>query len=72
MNLMNWLLMDHSPAQNFDSSIFNLKGGLSCLKLLMDDAKESFSNNFDSTFVNLKKGSAQFKFFLTINSFHLN
>ena len=55
------LLMDHSVAQNFDSSIVNLKQGLSGLKALTDDAKISFAQNFDSTFVNLKEGSADFK-----------
>jgi phospholipid/cholesterol/gamma-HCH transport system substrate-binding protein len=55
------LLMDHSLAQNFDSSIVNLKQGLLGLKNLMDDTKISFANNFDSTFVNLKEGSAGFK-----------
>lgn len=55
------LLMDHSLAQNFDSSIVNLKLGLSGLKNLMDETKLSFANNFDSTFVNLKEGSAGFK-----------
>jgi phospholipid/cholesterol/gamma-HCH transport system substrate-binding protein len=55
------LLMDRSLEQNFDSSIINLKQGLSGLKNLMDDTKSSFANNFDSTFVNLKEGSAGFK-----------
>ena len=55
------LLMDHSLAQNFDSSIVNLKQGLFGLKNLMDETKISFANNFDSTFVNLKEGSAGFK-----------
>ena len=55
------LLMDRSVAQNFDSSIVNLKQGLSGLKNLMDDTKNSFANNFDSTFINLKEGSAGFK-----------
>lgn len=55
------LLMDRSLAQNFDSSIVNLKQGLSGLKNLMDDTKISFAQNFDSTFVNLKEGSAGFK-----------
>jgi phospholipid/cholesterol/gamma-HCH transport system substrate-binding protein len=55
------LLMDRSLAQNFDSSIVNLKQGLFGLKNLMDDMKISFANNFDSTFVNLKEGSAGFK-----------
>ncbi|MDR3667022.1 MAG: MlaD family protein [Ignavibacteriaceae bacterium] len=55
------LLMDHSLAQNFDSSIVNLKQGLFGLKNLMDDTKISFANNFDSTFVNLKEGSEGFK-----------
>jgi phospholipid/cholesterol/gamma-HCH transport system substrate-binding protein len=55
------LLMDQSLEQNFDSSIINLKLGLSGLKNLMDDTKISFAQNFDSTFVNLKEGSAGFK-----------
>jgi phospholipid/cholesterol/gamma-HCH transport system substrate-binding protein len=55
------LLMDRSVAQNFDSSIVNLKQGLSGLKNLMDDTKNSFANNFDSTFINLKEGSTGFK-----------
>lgn len=55
------LLMDRSVALNFDSSIVNLKQGLSGLKNLMDDTKNSFANNFDSTFINLKEGSAGFK-----------
>ena len=55
------LLMDQSLEQNFDSSIINLKQGLSGLKNLMDDTKISFAQNFDSTFVNLKEGSAGFK-----------
>jgi len=55
------LLMDRSLEQNFDSSIINLKQGLSGLKNLMDDTKISFAQNFDSTFVNLKEGSAGFK-----------
>ena len=49
--------MDSSLAQNFYSSIDNLKQGSEGLKNLMDDAKHSFAQNFDSTFVNLKKGS---------------
>jgi len=55
------LLMDRSLEQNFDSSIINLKQGLSGLRNLMDDTKISFAQNFDSTFVNLKEGSAGFK-----------
>jgi phospholipid/cholesterol/gamma-HCH transport system substrate-binding protein len=51
------LLMDHSLAQNFDSSIFNLNQGLSGLNNLVNDAEGSFSKNFDSTFINLKQGS---------------
>ena len=51
------LLMDHSLAQNFDSSIFNLNQGLSGLNNLVNYAEGSFSKNFDSTFINLKKGS---------------
>src|ERR1035437_4356773 len=55
------LLMDQSLEQNFDSSIINLKQGLSGLKNLVDNAKSSFAQNFDSTFVNLKEGSAGFR-----------
>ena len=55
------LLMDPSLAQNFDSSIVNLKQGLFGLKILVGDAKISMAQNFDSTFVNLKEGSAGFK-----------
>ena len=55
------LLMNKSLAQNFDSSIVDLKQGLSGLKNLVSDAKISFAQNFDSTFVNLKEGSASFK-----------
>ena len=54
------LLMDQSLAQNFDSSLVNLKQGSEGLKNLMVDAKGSFVQNFDSTFVNLKEGSAGF------------
>ena len=53
--------MDQSLAQNFDSSIVNLKQGSAGLKNLMDDAKSSFAQNFDSTFINLKEGSAGFR-----------
>ena len=55
------LLMDQSLAQNFDSSIVNLKHGSEGLKSLVNDAKSSMAQNFDSTFVNLKEGSAGFK-----------
>lgn len=55
------LLMDKSMAQNFDSTIYNLKQGSAGLKKLMDDAKSSFALNFDTTFANLKAGSAGFK-----------
>jgi phospholipid/cholesterol/gamma-HCH transport system substrate-binding protein len=55
------LSMDPSLAQNFDSSVINLKQGLSGLKNLVNDAKSSFAQNFDSAFVNLKEGSAGFK-----------
>jgi phospholipid/cholesterol/gamma-HCH transport system substrate-binding protein len=55
------LLMDPSLAQNFDSSVVNLKQGLFGLKNLVGDAKISMAQNFDSTFVNLKEGSAGFK-----------
>ena len=55
------LLMDQSMAQNFDSSIANLKQGSEGLKNLVDESKNNFSKNFDSTFINLKEGSAGFK-----------
>ena len=55
------LLMDKSLAKNFDSSIVNLKEGLSGLKNLVDAAKISFDQNFDSTFINLKAGAIGFK-----------
>jgi phospholipid/cholesterol/gamma-HCH transport system substrate-binding protein len=62
------LLMDRSLAQNIDSTLVNLKEGsanlkegLSSLKILVDDANNSFVQNFDSTFVNLKEGSVQLK-----------
>jgi phospholipid/cholesterol/gamma-HCH transport system substrate-binding protein len=55
------LLMNQSMAQNFDSSIVNLKRSSEGLKNLVDDSKNNFSKNFDSTFVNLKEGSAGFK-----------
>jgi len=55
------LIMDQSLAQNFDSSVVNLKHGSEGLRNLMDSAKSSFTQNFDSTFVNLKEGSAGFK-----------
>jgi phospholipid/cholesterol/gamma-HCH transport system substrate-binding protein len=55
------LFMDQTVAQNFDSSIVNLKQGLTGLNNLVIGAKNSFANNFDSTFVNLKNGSLEFK-----------
>ena len=55
------LFMDQSIAQNFDSSIVNLKQGLTGLNVLVVNAKSSFQNNFDSTFINLKNGSLEFK-----------
>jgi phospholipid/cholesterol/gamma-HCH transport system substrate-binding protein len=55
------LLMDQSLAQNFDSSIVNLKHSSEGIKNLMVDAKRSFAQNFDSTFVNLKEGAAGFR-----------
>jgi phospholipid/cholesterol/gamma-HCH transport system substrate-binding protein len=55
------LLMDQSMAQNFDSSISNLKEGSEGLKNLVDSSKVSFAQNFDSIFVNLKEGSAGLK-----------
>jgi phospholipid/cholesterol/gamma-HCH transport system substrate-binding protein len=58
---MGKLFMDQSVAQNFDSSMSNLKQGLTGLNVLMVNAKSSFQNNFDSTFVNLKNGSLEFK-----------
>jgi hypothetical protein len=53
--------MDQSMAQNFDSSISNLKEGSEGLKNLVDSSKVSFAQNFDSIFVNLKEGSAGLK-----------
>jgi phospholipid/cholesterol/gamma-HCH transport system substrate-binding protein len=55
------MFMDSSLAQNFYSSIVNLKQGSEGLKNLMDDAKSSFAQNIDSTFVNLKESSAEFR-----------
>jgi phospholipid/cholesterol/gamma-HCH transport system substrate-binding protein len=55
------LLMDHTLAQNFDSSIVNLKQGSEGLRNLMTDAKTGFAKNFDSTFINMKQGSEGFK-----------
>ena len=55
------LLMDQSMAQNFDSSIVNLKEGSEGLKNLVDSSKNNFAQNFDSIFVNLKEGSAGLK-----------
>jgi len=55
------LLMDQSLAQNFDSSILNLKQGSAGLNNLVGDAQSSFAQNFDSTFKNLREGSEGFK-----------
>ncbi len=55
------LFMDQTVAQNFDSSIVNLKQGLTGLNSLVIGAQSSFAQNFDSTFVNLKNGSLEFK-----------
>ena len=55
------LIMDKSLAQNFDSSMADLRQGSCGLKSLMDASKISFAQNFDTTFVNLKEGSAGFK-----------
>jgi len=55
------LFMDQTVAQNFDSSIVNLKQGLTGLNSLVIGARSSFAHNFDSTFVNLKDGSLEFK-----------
>lgn len=55
------LLMDQSLAQNFDSSMVNLKQGSEGLKNLIDDAKSGFARNFDSTFINFKEGSVYLK-----------
>jgi phospholipid/cholesterol/gamma-HCH transport system substrate-binding protein len=54
-------LMDKSMAQNIDSAVVNLKQGTAELKVVMTEAKNSFSKNFDSTFVNLREGSVGFK-----------
>ena len=58
---MGKLLMDQSLAQNFDSSMVNLKQGSEGLKNLIDDAKSGFARNFDSTFINFKEGSVYLK-----------
>jgi phospholipid/cholesterol/gamma-HCH transport system substrate-binding protein len=55
------LLMDQSLAQNFDSSIINLKHGSAGLNNLVGNAQSSFAQNFDSTFKNLREGSEGFK-----------
>lgn len=55
------LLMDQSLAQEFDSSIVNLKQGSEGLKNLIDNAKSGFARNFDSTFINFKEGSVYLK-----------
>ena len=55
------LLMDQSLAQDFDSSMVNLKQGSEGLKSLIDDAKSGFARNFDSTFINFKEGSVYLK-----------
>ena len=55
------LLMDQSLAQDFDSSMVNLKQGSEGLKNLIDDAKSGFARNFDSTFINFKEGSVYLK-----------
>ena len=47
------LLMDHSMAQNFDSTLFNLKEGSVDFKNLIDEAKSGFSQNIDSAITNL-------------------
>jgi phospholipid/cholesterol/gamma-HCH transport system substrate-binding protein len=62
------LLMDHTLAQNVDSTLtnlkegsVNLKKGLSGLNMLIGDAQSGFSQNFDSTLINLKEGSANLR-----------
>ena len=57
------LLMDHSLAQNVDSTLVNLKEGsvdlkkgLSGLNVLIGNAQSGFSRNLDSTLINLKEG----------------
>ncbi|MBK7227961.1 MAG: MCE family protein [Ignavibacteriales bacterium] len=62
------LLMDHSLAQNFDSSIVNLNQGLTGINNILNDAERSFSYNFDSTLINLREGSV----FLRKGLFELN
>ncbi len=62
------LLMDHSLAQNFDSSIVNLNQGLTGINNILNDAERSFSYNFDSTLINLREGSI----FLRKGLFELN
>jgi phospholipid/cholesterol/gamma-HCH transport system substrate-binding protein len=62
------LLMDHSLAQNVDSTLTNLKEGsvdlkqgLSGLNTLVGDARIGFAQNFDSTLINLKEGSVNLR-----------
>lgn len=62
------LLMDHSLAQNFDSSIVNLNQGLTGINNILNNAERSFSYNFDSTLINLREGSV----FLRKGLFELN
>jgi phospholipid/cholesterol/gamma-HCH transport system substrate-binding protein len=62
------LLMDHSLAQNFDSSIVNLNQGLNGINNILNDAEKSFAYNFDSTLINLREGSV----FLKQGLFELN
>ncbi len=62
------LLMDHSLAQNFDSSIVNLNQGLTGINNILNNAERSFSYNFDSTLISLREGSV----FLRKGLFELN
>jgi phospholipid/cholesterol/gamma-HCH transport system substrate-binding protein len=52
------LLMDSTLAQNFDSSIVNLKEGTNGLKNIMDS---TFAQKFDSIFINLNESSVGVK-----------
>ena len=62
------LLMDHSLAQNVETTLTNLnegsvdlKQGLSGLNALVGDARNGFAQNLDSTLINLREGSANLR-----------
>ena len=62
------LLMDHSLAQNVESTLINLnegsvdlKQGLSGLNILIGDAQSGFAQNFDTTLINLKESTANLR-----------